>query len=498
MAMRRLAQSTLSDLQSGVRRPQYDRDRLTIGMGHIGVGAFHRCHQGEFTDDMLEAEFGPWGVVGVNLRPPRLADLLAPQDGLYSRTLRDGAGSETRVIGSMRRVIDASNAQGVTSAAAALADPALDVVTMTITEKGYCHIPATGLLDWSNPALARDRDGAGAPATALGLLALAFERRVAAGAPGMTIISCDNLPSNGALLRSVVTSFIEARSPALATWVAANIAFPSTMVDRIVPASTEAEIALASDTIGLRDEAAVAGEPFRQWVIEDAFAGPRPPWDLAGARFVDDVRPYELIKMRVLNAAQSTLSHMGAILGHDFSFEAAADPLLAGLVRRMLVTETATTLPDVSGMPVDAYIETAMARIGNTAIRHRCHQIGADGSQKIVQRLVNPLRERMAEGWQSDLLALSVASWMAYCLCGARRFGGRWTVDDPWAGRVAAIAEDVGGDFDALATALLGISEIFGSDIAGSPASPVIAANLRGLLSGDTRSYLSGCPADRV
>ncbi|HXT08328.1 MAG TPA: mannitol dehydrogenase family protein [Roseiarcus sp.] len=496
--MRRLTQSGLSDLHGRVRLPQYDRSRLAIGIGHIGVGAFHRCHQGDFTDDMLERQFGPWGVVGVNLRPPQLADLLAPQDGLYSRTLRDGAGAETRVIGSLRRVIDAGDAPGAAAAAAALADPALRVATMTITEKGYCHIPATGALDWSNPALARDRDGAAAPATVLGLLALAFERRRNAGAPNMTIISCDNLPSNGSLLRSVVTAFIEARSPALAAWVAANVAFPSTMVDRIVPASTETDIADASERIGLRDEAAVGGEPFRQWVIEDAFAGPRPPWDLAGAQFVDDVTPYELIKMRVLNAAQSTLSHLGVLLGHAFSFEAANDPLLAELMRSMLVTETASTLPDVAGMPVEAYIKTAMARIGNPMIRHRCHQIGTDGSQKIVQRLVNPLRERMAAGRQPGLLALSVAGWMTYCLCGASRFGARWTVNDPWAGRVAAIGDEVGGDFAALAAALIGIGEIFGSDILDSPACPAIAGHLRGLLLGDARSYLSHCLSNRA
>ncbi|MDQ0391986.1 mannitol dehydrogenase family protein [Labrys monachus] len=490
--MQRLTASTLHAVPADIRRPCYDRERLAVGMAHIGVGAFHRCHQADYTDDMLEARFGPWGVVGINLHPPRLAGPLGAQDGLYTRTLREGGRAETRVIGSIRRVIDAQDAAGAEAAIAALASPAVRAVTMTVTEKGYCHVPASGALDWSNPQLCRDRDGAGVPGTVLGLLAAAFERRRAAGAPGLTVISCDNVPANGALLHAVLAAFLDVRSPPLAAWMEVHVAFPSTMVDRIAPAPTEADRAFAAERTGLIDEAAVVGEPFRQWVIDDRFIAERPPWDLAGAQFVADVTPYELIKMRVLNAAQSTLSHLGAILGHDFSFEAASDPLLSALTRRMLERETATTLPDVPGMAADAYIATSMARIANPAIRHRCHQIGTDGSQKIVQRLVNPLRERLAAGHAPGLLALAVASWLAYALCGARRFGARWVPDDPLAPRVVALGEEAGGDFEALARALLGIGAIFGTDLAASPACAAIARHLEGLLSVDPRSYLAG------
>ena len=263
------------------------------------------------------------------------------------------------------------------------------------------------------------------------------------------------------------------------------------MVDRIVPATMTTDIAWATETIGVADEAAVVGEPFRQWVIDDHFAGARPPWDLAGAQFVADVTPYELIKMRVLNAAQSTLSHLGAILGHAFSFQAAEDPILAPLTRRMLENETSSTLPQAPGMAVGPYIDTSMSRIANTAIRHRCHQIGTDGSQKIVQRLVNPLRERLAAGHPPGLLALAVASWLAYGLCGARRFGARWAPDDPMAERVIAIGEQSGGDFGGLARALLDIQAVFGTDLADSPAATAIGAHLQGLLSHDPRRYLS-------
>ncbi|WP_413988204.1 mannitol dehydrogenase family protein [Labrys okinawensis] len=491
--MQRLAQDTLAKLSPGTRRPHYDRTKLAIGMAHIGVGAFHRCHQGEFTDDMLEARFGPWGVVGINLRPPLLTDILAPQDGLYSRTLREGTIAETRVIGALRKVIDVRDPADGEAAISALAAPQIKVVTMTLTEKGYCHIPSSGTLDWSRPDIIRDREGASPPASALGLLAAALERRRQTGGGGLTLISCDNVPGNGALLRSVLTAFIAAQLSPLASWIETNVAFPSTMVDRIAPAPMAEDLVSASEAIGLRDEAAVVGEPFRQWVIDDRFAADHPPWDLAGAQFVADVTPYELIKMRVLNAAQSTLSHLGALLGHAFSFQAADDPVLAPLVRRMLVRETAGTLPNAPGMEISAYIDTSLSRIANSAIRHRCHQIGTDGSQKIVQRLLNPLRGRLAAGHAPGLLALAVASWLAYVLCGARRHGARWQPNDPMAAGVIAIGEQGGDDFDGLARALIGIEQVFGSDLRDSTAVPAIAMHLRGLLGGDVRGYLREC-----
>jgi fructuronate reductase len=489
--MRRLSSSTLAAVPAHVRRPGYDRNRLDIGMAHIGVGAFHRCHQSEFTDDMLEKRFGPWGEVGINLRPPLLTETLGAQDGLYTRTLREGTTARTRVIGAMRRVIDAGDTDGAEAAIVALASPSVQVVTMTITEKAYCRVPSTGKIDWSNPGLLRDRDGDGPPATVHGLLARALERRKIAGASGLTLISCDNVPSNGTLLGSVLTEFIASRSADLARWVERNVAFPSTMVDRIVPATMASDLAYASEAIGIGDEAAVVGEPFRQWVIEDRFAGDRPPWDLAGVQFVANVEPYELIKMRVLNAAQSTLSHLGAVLGHTYSYEAAADPVLERLTREMLERETSTTLPELPDMPVAPYIETSMRRIQNTAIRHRCHQIGTDGSQKIVQRLLNPLRERMAQGHAPGLLALGVASWMAYALCGSRRFGTRWRPDDPLAERVIGIGNSFDADFRTLARTMLGIEEIFGTDLAGTPAETEMAAHLEGLLGSDPNGYLS-------
>ena len=419
--MRRLAEASLSELARSARRPAYDRALLGVGMAHIGVGAFHRCHQAEYTDDMLEARFGPWGVVGINLRPPRLEALLAPQDHLYSRTLKEGARAESRIIGSILQSFDVTDAASAEAAIHALASPSLRVVTMTVTEKGYGLVPASGGLDVDDPCLRADIEGALPPRTLLGLLAEALERRRAENALPITLISCDNIPSNGALLRSALIAFAGARSAALAKWIEASVAFPCSMVDRIVPATTREDIERVAVGIGVIDEAAVVGEPFRQWVIEDRFARDRPAWDLAGVQFVPDAKPYEKIKMRLLNAAQSTFSHLGAIVGHEFSFEAAADPILMTLTRRMLSAETSTTLPPVDGMDPEAYIDSSMARIANSAIRHRCHQIATDGSRKIVQRLVDPLRARLVRRQGAPLLTLAVAGWMAYCLSGAQK-----------------------------------------------------------------------------
>ena len=493
----RLSSARLADVPLAIRRPAYNREDLRIGMAHLGVGAFHRCHQAIFTDDMLEARMAPLGVAGINIRPPRLTDSLGAQDGLYTATLRQGDRAETRVIGSIRRVIDVETATALDDAVAAIAAPEIDVVTMTLTEKGYCHVPATGRLDETNADMQADATDDAVPRTALGLLARALDRRRAQHGAGLTLISCDNIPGNGGILKSVLTDFVRRRSPDLADWIAERVTFPSTMVDRIVPATQPGDIEHIGALTGLADLGAVVGEPFRQWVIEDRFAGRRPPWDVAGASFVSEAKPYEMIKMRVLNAAQSTLSHLGALLGLDYSFEAAAEPVLARVTRNMLERETAWTLPSLAGMEVSPYIDTSFARIGNTAIRHRCHQIGTDGSQKIVQRILDPLRERLRAGLPADHLILAAASWIAYAASGASRFGQRWQPSDPWAPAVIAMAETA-ADYRALAKAVLSLTAIFGEDLGDEAVVHAVGDDLAGLLSADPAGYLRQFLASRA
>jgi fructuronate reductase len=479
----RLAAALLDRLPARVERPGYDRRRLGIGMAHVGVGAFHRCHQAEFTDDMLARRPGRWGVVGINIRPPRLAPMLGAQAGLYTRLLRTGSGSDARVIGCLLSVIDAQD--DPEPALVALAAPEVEVVTVTVTEKGYCHRPSDGCLDPAHPDVVHDLAHPTAPRSLPGLLVGALERRMVLGKP-LTVLSCDNLPANGRILAGVVAAMAAARAARLADWIAAHAAFPSTMVDRIVPATTPADAARVEAEHGYRDTAVVGGEPFRQWVIEDRFAGRRPPWDLAGAAFVADVTPFERLKMRVLNAAQTTLSCLGVLVGHRNTSDAAADPLLAGFVRAMLVEESLPTLGPTPGVDPHRYVEQSLARLRNPTIRHHCHQIATDGSRKIVQRLVTPAAERLARGAPIDRLAVAIAAAIAYLVRAAPRFGAAWPADDPEAGRVAALAARIGRDPAALAAGVLGIDTIFAPHLAGRPDfRDPIAAALAGLLSDD-------------
>lgn len=476
--------SLLPQLPASVVRPAYDRAALAAGMAHIGVGAFHRCHQAEYTDDLLASRFDRWGVVGINIRPPLLARTLGRQDGLYTRLCRQDDRVEARVIGSIVSVVD-SQASAV-PALNVLASSQIDVVTMTVTEKGYCHRPASGELDLEREEVVGDIADPEAPRSLPGLVLRALELRMLSHGSPLTLISCDNIPSNGEILKRVVMDLAARRGERLAGWIEANAAFPSTMVDRIAPAVTDADIAAVESSYGYVDEAVVVGEPFRQWVLEDCFAGRRPAWETVGATLVNDVTAFEHLKMRVLNAAQSSLAYLGLLAGHDYTFEAVADPLLAGFVRRMLVEETLPTLAPVPGMSAPAYVEQSLDRIRNTAIRHRNHQIATDGSQKIVQRLLAPILERLRQGQDIALLAVPVAAWMAYLVKASDRFGRVWTVDDPYGARIAAIADRVGGDATLLACEILAIDGIFNRELSASEAfRATVAARLGDLLSED-------------
>jgi fructuronate reductase len=492
LIVNRLRPETLARFPTQVVRPRYDRETLQPGLGHIGVGAFHRCHQCDFTEDAIEAGARSWGVIGVNIKPPNLLEALAPQDGLYTRTLRKGTQEQTRLIGCIKRVIYAPTPDGLENAIAALAAPEIAAITMTITEKGYGHVPATGELDTSNPEVTHDLSEPDRPRTAIGFLVRVLARRRKIGGGPVTLVSCDNLPANGRLLQRVLTEFtVRRRGDGLLDWIEDHVGFPSTMVDRIVPATTSEDIENLRQQLGVLDLAAVVGEPYRQWVIEDTFRGRRPPWDQAGATFVNGVKPYEHIKMRLLNAAQSNLSHLGALLGHTFSFEAAADPLLAGLTHRMLERESAMTLSQVAGMTIGDYIATTFERIRNTAIRHRCHQIGTDGSQKIIQRFLSPYRERRSKGQESQLLEVAIAGWMAYVAAGAKRFGRRWKADDPIVTQMLSIADAPSSAITDIVSNALKIRQIFGDDLQGPDLRLRLAAHVDGLLGPNPASYLA-------
>ncbi|TPM34554.1 mannitol dehydrogenase family protein [Mesorhizobium sp. B2-3-5] len=456
----------LERLPATVQKPAYDRAALQPGMAHLGVGAFHRCHQAEYTDDLLSRQFDRWGIVGINIRPPHLAETLGRQSGLYTRLIRENDHVEARVIGSIVKVVDSQDSAG--PALDVLASPDIELVTMTVTEKGYCHIPSSGELDLGHPDIVHDLANPETPRSVPGILTRALELRQATHGQPLTLLSCDNIPTNGLILETVVRTFAERRGNGLADWNAANAAFPSAMVDRIAPAVTQDDLDSVEQWFGYHDGAVAVGEPFRQWVIEKKFAGRMPRWDLVGATFVDDVTPFEHLKMRVLNGAQTTLATLGVLAGLEHTSDAIADPLLSVFVRRMLVEETVPTLMPVPGMEPLAYVEQSLGRLKNTAIRHRNHQIATDGSQKIVQRLLNPIRDRLDQGASIGLLSVPVAGWMAYLIQASERFGKSWPVSDPYAGKVAAIADATGRDTPALAAAILAIDTIFDPGLAAN------------------------------
>lgn len=465
----RLGQDTAPQLPHGIRRPGYQRDQLRPGIMHIGAGAFHRCHQAEFTDDALEAEFGSWGIVGVNLRPPDLQATLGAQSGLYCRERRDGLSTERRLIGSMIRTETVLGADydphrlTLQSALAAGADPAIRVISLTITEKGYCHVPATGELDGSHPDVVHDLAHPETPVSAPGFVLNILARRLRDGITPPVIISCDNVPENGSTLRRSVLG-MAASDPRLSDQIAGNVRFLNTMVDRIVPATREEDLQAFAAETGIMDYGLVVGEPFRSWVIEDRFDGPLPRWDRAGALFVPDVRPYEILKMRVVNGIQSNLCQLGVLSGIRFMSDVVAEDDFADFALRTIREEVAPHLPPVPGVDVPEYIGTTIRRLRNPALRHETLQISTDGSQKIRQRLLEPVREALAHGTACDGLLLGIAGWMQYA-SGTNWQGEALEVRDPFSATTRAIGTASHGNPRDLVEGMLQIPAIFGTDL---------------------------------
>ena len=465
----RLTMTSLPGLAPSVARPGYDRRRLRPGVVHLGVGAFHRAHQAAYTDTVLAAPGAKpdWGIVGVSLRSPAMRDALAPQDGLYTLAERSGEGTRLRVIGSLLKILVMPEQPD--AVLAALAAPDAQVVTTTVTEKGYCHDPATGALDEARPDIVADLATPRAPATAIGTLVEGLRRRRDAGAGPFTVVCCDNLPANGTTLRRIVLRFAELVDPALARWIADHGAFPCTMVDRIVPATTDQDRQQVADALGAADHWPVTTEPFTQWVIEDRFVGPRPDWPAAGAELVADVAPFEDMKLRLLNASHSTMAYLGFLAGHATIAETIADPPFTRLVRALMDQEMTPTLAVPSGTDVAGYKDALIARFANPALRHTTYQIAMDGSQKLPQRLLSAARARLAVGQSVERIALGVAAWMRY-VTAIDEAGAPITVQDPLAADLAARADPVRGDATKLAQALLGVEAVFGRDLPANPA----------------------------
>jgi len=428
-----------------VAAPRVDPRDLEVGIVHLGLGAFHRAHQAVYTEDAMAAEPGPWGICGASRRSRAVVDALAEQDGLYGVLERGPEEDSVRVVGAVRAALVA--AEQPDALRDRLAAEGTHVVTLTVTEAAY---------QADHPDFERDLAG-GAPRTPVGMLVRGLEARRAAGVDTpLAIVSCDNLPRNGAVLRDLVGDFCaRAELAGLADWIADHADFPSTMVDRIVPAATAADRDTASRLIGARDEATVVGEPFSQWVLEDAFRGRRPAWEAAGALLVPDTGPYETMKLRLVNGGHSALAYLGLLRGHETVADAVADDELRGFLEQLLETELAPTLPPIPGIDLDRYRADLVTRFANPRMGHRLEQIGSDGAIKLPLRLLAPARELLAAGKEPAAICLAVAAWLR-----RMEVAASGAVEEEVATAVAGT-----GSPAAAAERALGVTAVFGEDL---------------------------------
>lgn len=393
-------------------RPAVDPAQLRTRVVHFGLGAFHRAHQAVYTENAAALSGEPWGITAVAPRSAATVRALREQDFLYSLTERRPEGPRTRVVGS---VVDAlTMGPDAKALSALLVDPEVTVVTLTVTEKGYQRLASTGGLDTAAVAADLAADPNGPFTTAVGALAAGLAARARAGDAPISVVSCDNMADNGAVLARVVREFVDAsRWPdrgRILDRIAETVAFPATVVDRIVPATSEADRLAAATALGARDELAVTAEPYRQWVLEDAFAAARPPWELDGALFVSDVTPYQLTKLRLLNGSHSALAYLGTAAGLTTISETMTASWGERLVRA-LCAEVAPTLP-AGGPDPSAYADDLVVRFRNPAMRHLLRQIGSDGSLKITERWLPALRTLRERGAGTPVLELALAAWV--------------------------------------------------------------------------------------
>ena len=460
----RLGAATLARLPEAVARPAYDRSTLTAGIVHLGIGAFHRAHQAVHVDDCLAAD-PSWAIVAASLRSAATRDALRPQDGLYTLSVRSGEGERLRIIGSVVDVILATEERE--RLLAAMSDPRVRIVSLTVTEKGYCHDPATGELNGADPNIMQDLAAPQAPHTAPGLIIEALARRRAAGTAPFTVLSCDNLPANGTVARRILTRYAALRDADLGAWVAGEVAFPSTMVDRITPATTDEDRARVDAALGLTDAWPVITEPFSQWVIEDRFPTGRPAFETTGAEMVTDVAPYEHMKLRLLNGAHSSLSYLGYLAGYEFVSDVMGDASYARFVAA-LMEEVTPTLHVPASTDLAGYKAALLDRFRNPALKHRTWQICMDGSQKLPQRLLGTIRDCLKSGAPFGRLALGVAGWMRY-VTGVDEKGQPIDVRDPLADDLRKLADEAGPNAERLVHTFTSVETIFGRDLAVDP-----------------------------
>ncbi|MBK9444147.1 MAG: mannitol dehydrogenase family protein [Comamonadaceae bacterium] len=455
----KLCNASLSQLPANVQRPGYDRSQVARSIVHLGVGAFHRAHQAMYTHAVLASGDLAWGIVGAGIVSSGMKTALQPQDGLYTLAAMGPAGDQLQVIGSILEVLGGEDDDG--QLLDIMRAPSTRIVSMTVTEKGYYLDPATGDLQLQMPAIQADLANPAMPKTILGLIVRALQHRKAAAIPPFTVLSCDNLPSNGKRAKAAVVAFAEAADAELADWIKREVSFPCTMVDRITPATTDADRANISAKIGMTDAWPVVTEEFSQWVIEDNFTMGRPDWGKGGAVFSDEIEAWENMKLRCLNGTHSTLAYLGQLTGRETVAQAMQLPLITNLLDALWL-EIREVLVAPKGVDSGAYVESLKQRFGNPAIQHRTAQIAMDGSQKLPQRLLATLRDRIAAGLSSPTLATAIAAWMHFAVKAAHTPGGK--LNDPLSDDILLKAK-ISLQPNEIVRNLLSIQNIFGTDL---------------------------------
>lgn len=451
----KLSHSALGQLPDAVSVPSYDRAALTPGIIHIGVGNFHRAHMAVYLDRLIEAGGArDWAILGAGIKPHDavMRERLMGQDWLTTVVELDPEGLSARVTGAMIDFLPVDTAGLV----AALADPGIRIVSLTITEGGY-YLDPQGGFDADHAEIAADAANPDAPQTVFGILLAGLRRRRAAGVAPFTVMSCDNLPGNGHVAAQAVTGLARLTDPALADWVAANVAFPNGMVDCITPATTARERARVAELFGIEDAAPVLCEPFRQWVLEDNFPAGRPDFAAVGVEFVADVTAHELMKLRILNGGHAAIAYPGGLLGHHFVHEAMADGDVTAWLTALEEREVIPTLTPIPGVDFNRYLVTTRARFANAAVGDTIARLCLDGSNRQPKFILATLAAALGQGRPIEGLALELALWCRYCAATSET-GAPIVIEDALADRLTAAALAARSD----PAAFLGVGPVFG------------------------------------
>lgn len=453
-----VSKELLSKKPAGVQVPGYERDKVTAGIVHLGVGGFHRSHQALYLDELAEKHGErEWGICGVGIMPQDAAmnAALNNQDNLYTLVERSGKNSTARIIGSLVEYI--FGYEHPDKVFAKLAEPAIKIVTMTATEGGYCFDQGTGELDFNHPGIVNDLKNPSKPQTIFGYLSEGLKRRRDAGVKPFTVLSCDNLQHNGAVTKRTLLAFCQKKDPELAKWIETNVAFPNCMVDRITPATTDTEKQLVRDQYRLEDAFPVVAEPFKQWVVEDTFCNGRPALEKVGVQFTNNVPLYEKMKIRLLNATHSAMGYLGYLCGHRYIYEIAQAPEFKPYLTELMDEEVTPLVGDVPGVNLTEYKQTLMERFANETIKDQALRICMDGSAKMPKFVLPSIQEQLERGGPIRRLTLCVASWIRF-LSAKDEQGEEIPIVDPMADRLKKVVAEAGQD----PRPVLNLTDIFG------------------------------------